>query len=179
VTLTLRLASVRPVSAVPSSSLAAPLSVGVRHGSSPTCEGSNSTHHRQSTPPGYASRTTQHAATLRTVGRRHSPRTHRALPADSLLNRTKRRPSVSPSAGLTATPASSYRHLSPQSPSCHKRRRSYKTPLFRATTSDSSSGPFKDHYTGILQLRAPLGFSEYSDIITETNICYSNTWVSP
>jgi hypothetical protein len=49
-----RLASVRSVSAIPS---AASLSARVRHGSSPTSEGSNSTHHRQSTLPAYASRT--------------------------------------------------------------------------------------------------------------------------
>jgi hypothetical protein len=53
-----RLASVRSVPAVPSS-LAASLSARVRHGSSPTCEGSNSTHCRPSTLPAYASRTTQ------------------------------------------------------------------------------------------------------------------------
>jgi hypothetical protein len=68
---------------------------------------------------------------------------------------------------------------SPQSPGCHKRRRSYKTPLFRATTSGSRDGPFKGQNTGILQWRAPLGFPGRSDIITVINISYNITWVSP
>jgi hypothetical protein len=69
-----RLASVPAVPPAPASSLAAPLSARVLHGSSPTCEGSNSMHRRPST----------------------LPRTHRALPANSSLSCTKRRPSVSP-----------------------------------------------------------------------------------
>jgi hypothetical protein len=172
-------ASNRPASvpAVPSS-LAAPLSARVRHGSSPTCEGSNSTHRRPSTLSVYAWSNTQHAATLRTLGRRLprartgscQPTLRRIAPKE---DRQSVRPPVSPVPPQVPTGISS-----PQSPGCHKRRRSYKTPLFRATTSDSSSGPFKGHYTGILQWRAPLGFPGHSDIITVTNICYSNTWVS-
>jgi hypothetical protein len=42
---------IRPVSITAPASLGAPPSEGVRHGSGPTCEGSNSTHRRQSTLP--------------------------------------------------------------------------------------------------------------------------------
>jgi hypothetical protein len=74
---------------------------------------------------------------------------------------------VSESTGLTANPASPYRHLQhaitglPQ-----KKTRLLKTPLLKAKTSGSMHGLFKGHTTGILQLRAPLSFHGRRDIIT-------------
>jgi hypothetical protein len=140
--------------------LAAPLSARVRHGSSPTCEGSNSTHRRPPTLAAkhHASRTTHHVA--RSNATRLWPstlqHTHRALPADSSPNRTKRRlpvsPPVSPLPLQVPTGISS-----PQSPGCHKGR------------PGCQNAPFKGHTTGILELRAPPGSPGRSDIITVIN----------
>jgi hypothetical protein len=145
-----RLASVRSVGSVPPvpSSLAAPILARVRHGSSPTCEGSNAMHRRPST----------------------LLRMHRALSADFSPNRSKRRPSASLPVSLLPLQVPTG-ISSPLSPGCHKRRRSYK------------NAPFQGHnirlqQRGTLQLRGPLGFPGRSDIITVTNICYSNTWLS-
>jgi hypothetical protein len=175
-----RLASVRSVGSVPPvpSSLAAPPSARVRHGSSPTCKGSNSTHCRPSTLPAYASRTTQHTAMLRTVGcrlcrarTRHCQPTFRHT-APKEDRQPVRRSHRYPCKFLPASPARYHRAAT-------KEDAATKTPFFRATTFGSSSGPFKGHTTSTLQLRALLGFPGRSDIITVTNICYSNTWVSP
>jgi hypothetical protein len=132
------------------SSLAAPLSARVRHGSSPTCEGSNSRHRRPSTLPAYASRTTQHAATLRTVGRRHCrARTGRCQPT---LRRTApkedrqpvRRSHRYPCKFLPASPARNHRAAT-------KEDAATKRPLSGLQHPAPKSGPFQGHIAGILQ----------------------------
>jgi hypothetical protein len=174
-TLTLRLAS---VSVVPSSPLAAPLSARVRHGSSPTCEGSNSMHRRLSTLPAHTPCIMHHAATLHTVDRRLCrARTGRCQPTLRRIAPKEDRQSVRlshcyPCEFLPASPARDHR-------ADIKEDLAAKNAPFKGHNTRLQKRPFKGDNTGILQLHVPLSCPGHSDIITVINICYSIMWVSP
>jgi hypothetical protein len=170
-----RLASVQ---SVPASSLAALLSARDHHGSSPHLRWQQ-LYAPQTVDPTCV-RLTHHAARSNTTHCSPStlPCMHRALPADSLLSRPKKRLSVS----LPISPLPC--EFSPASPvrihrTVTKEDAATKRPFSGPQHPSPKSGPFQGHIAGILQWRAPFGFPGCSDIITVANICYSNTRVSP